>query len=184
MKEALHSSESQLWMQAAQAEYDSIIAAGTWTLVPLPTGRTPIGCKWAFKIKHKADGSIERYKARLCAKGYSQKEGIDYTETFAPVAKFASIRALLALAAHYDLEVHQMDVKTAFLNGDLEEDIYMVQPEGFVKTGQENMVCKLNKSLYVEVWTVDWSDIGKGKHIEVPTYHYQSISLSGDESSI
>jgi transposase InsO family protein len=148
MKEALHSSESQLWMQAAQAEYDSIIAAGTWTLVPLPTGRTPIGCKWAFKIKHKADGSIERYKARLCAKGYSQKEGIDYTETFAPVAKFASIRALLALAAHYDLEVHQMDVKTAFLNGDLEEDIYMVQPEGFVKTGQENMVCKLNKSLY------------------------------------
>ena len=93
-------------------------------------------------------GEIERYKARLVAQGYSQTEGIDFNETFAPVAKFASIRALLALAAIYDLEIHQMDVKTAFLNGDLEEEIYMVQPEGFVVSGKEQLVCKLNKSLY------------------------------------
>jgi hypothetical protein len=99
-------------------------------------------------IFNNADGSVDRYKARLCAKGYSQQQGIDYTETFAPVAKFSSIRSLLALAAHYDLEVHQMDVKTAFLNGDLEEDIYMVQPEGFIVKGKETWVCKLNKSLY------------------------------------
>ena len=82
------------------------------------------------------------------AKGYSQKEGLDYKETFAPVAKFASIRTLLALAAHQDYEIHQMDVKTAFLNGDLDVEIYMRQPEGFVVAGQEELVCKLRKSLY------------------------------------
>ena len=147
-KDAMKRSNAQLWMQAAKDEYNSIQAAGTWTLVPLPTDRVPIGCKWTFKIKHNADGSVERYKARLCAKGYSQQQGIDYTETFAPVAKFSSIRALLALAAHYDLEIHQMDIKTAFLNGDLDEDIYMIQPEGFVVKGKESWVCKLNKSLY------------------------------------
>ena len=147
-KEAAKRSDAHLWMQAAKDEIDSIQAADTWTLVPLPDGRVPIGCKWTFKIKHHADGSVDRYKARLCAKGYSQQQGIDYTETFAPVAKFSSIRSLLALAAHYDLEVHQMDVKTAFLNGDLEEDIYMVQPEGFVVKGKEAWMCKLNKSLY------------------------------------
>ena len=102
-----------------------------------------------FKLKHKANGDIERYKARLVAKGYSQLEGVDYNETFAPVAKFASIRALLALAAFYDLEIHQMDVKTAFLNGDLEEEIYMQQPEGFVVNGKENLVCKLTRAYMV-----------------------------------
>jgi hypothetical protein len=111
-------------------------------------GRQAIGCKWVFKIKRHADGSIDRYKARLVAKGYSQKEGLDYKETFAPVAKFASIRTLLALAAHQDYEVHQMDVKTAFLNGDLDVDLYMQQPEGFVVAGQEELVCKLRKSIY------------------------------------
>lgn len=145
---AMSRSNAKQWKEAAQDEFDSIQSAGTWSLVSLPNGRTPIGCKWVFKVKHNADGSIERYKARLVAKGYSQKEGIDFNETFAPVAKFSSIRALLALAAIYDLELHQMDVKTAFLNGDLEEDIYMVQPEGFVVKGKEHLVCKLNKSLY------------------------------------
>jgi transposase InsO family protein len=146
--QAMTRTDRQQWELAAKEEYRSIQAAGTWNLTPLPAGRHAIGCKWVFKLKRKADGTVDRYKARLVAKGYSQKEGIDYTETFAPVAKFASIRALLSLAAYLDLELHQMDVKTAFLNGDLDHDIYMQQPEGFVVTGQERLVCKLQKSLY------------------------------------
>lgn len=131
-----------------QAEYDSILQAGTWTLVPLPPGRKAIGNRWVFKIKHKADGSIDRYKARLVAQGFSQKEGVDFNETFAAVAKFSSIRVLLSIGAYQDLEIDQMDAITAFLNGDLDEEIYMEQPEGFVVPGQEHLVCKLNKSLY------------------------------------
>jgi Reverse transcriptase (RNA-dependent DNA polymerase)/gag-polypeptide of LTR copia-type/Integrase core domain/GAG-pre-integrase domain len=146
--EAMNRTDSKQWEEAAQSEYDSIQAAGTWTLVPLPPDRKAIGCKWVFKIKRLANGIIDRYKARLVAKGFAQKEGVDYIETFAPVAKFCSIRALLALAAYHDLEIHQMDVKTAFLNGDLDVDIYMRQPEGFVIKGKESLVCKLNKSLY------------------------------------
>jgi len=146
--DAMKRSDAKQWEKAAQEEYESILKNGTWVLVPLPKDRKAIGCKWVFKLKHKANGEIERYKARLVAKGYSQTEGVDFNETFAPVAKFASIRSLLALAAFYDLEVHQMDVKTAFLNGDLEEEIYMQQPEGFVVNGKEDLVCKLNKSLY------------------------------------
>ena len=129
-------------------EIDSIIKNNTWELVDLPPGRKAIGCKWVYIRKRTATGKIERYKARLVAKGFSQIEGIDFTETFAPVAKFSSIRALLALATDYDLEIHQMDVKTAFLNGDLDVDIYMEQPEGFTVTGSEHQVCKLKKSLY------------------------------------
>jgi hypothetical protein len=140
--------DRQQWEQAAQEEIESIHDAGTWTLAPLPPGRQAIGCKWVFKLKHKADGSIDRYKARLVAKGFSQREGIDYDETFAPVAKFPAIRALLSLVAHYNLELHQMDVRTAFLNGDLDRDIYMRQPEGFVARGSEHLYCKLRKCLY------------------------------------
>lgn len=146
--EALRRDDREQWEQAAEEEIASIHDAGTWTLAPLPPGRQAIGCKWVFKLKHKADGSIDRYKARLVAKGFSQKEGIDYDETFAPVAKFPAIRALLSLVAHHDLELHQMDVKTAFLNGDLDRDIYMKQPEGFVAQGREHLVCKLRKCLY------------------------------------
>ena len=148
LDEALSRSDSKRWEEACKEEMDSIERAGTWTLVPLPEGRTAIGSKWVLKTKLKADNSIDRYKARLVAKGYSQLEGIDFNETFSPVAKFASIRALLALAAYHDLEIHQMDVKSAFLNGDLEEEIYMQQPPGFISKGQEHLVCKLNKSLY------------------------------------
>jgi hypothetical protein len=146
--EAMSSADRDKWELAAKDEMDSIQQAGTWTLTPLPASRQAIGCRWVFKIKRKADGSVDRYKMRLVAKGFSQKPGIDYEETFAPVAKFATIRALLSMAAHYDLEIHQMDVRTAFLNGDLEQDIYMKQPEGFVMPGQETLVCKLRKSLY------------------------------------
>ena len=104
--------------------------------------------KWVFRIKRNADGSIDRYKARLVAKGYSQVEGVDYSETFAPVAKMTSLRMLLAMAAIEDLELQQLDVKTAFLNGMLEEEIFMEQPEGFVAPGKEHLVCKLERSLY------------------------------------
>jgi hypothetical protein len=147
-EEAMNRPDSDKWLKAAQEEMDSIHQAGTWTLVPLPSDRTAIGCKWDFKVKLKADNSIDRYKARLVAKGFSQIEGIDYVDTFSPVAKFCSIRALLALAAHHDLEIQQMDVKSAFLNGDLNEDIYMRQPPGFQVQGKEALVCKLQKSLY------------------------------------
>ena len=147
-REAIARPDGQQWEQAARDEYKSIQDAGTWTLTGLPPGRRTIGCKWVFKLKRKADGTIDRYKARLVAKGYAQTEGVDYQETFAPVAKFSAIRALLAMAAHFDLELHQMDVRTAFLNGDLDHDIYMTQPEGFTVPGQEHLVCKLQKSLY------------------------------------
>ncbi|CAL9135764.1 unnamed protein product, partial [Musa textilis] len=107
-----------------------------------------VGCKWVFKTKRDSTGNIERYKARLVAKGFSQKEGIDYNETFSPVSRKDSLRIVMALVAHYDLELHQIDVKTAFLNGDLDEEIYMEQPEGFIEKGKESWACKLKKSIY------------------------------------
>ncbi|KAL0340035.1 UNVERIFIED_CONTAM: Retrovirus-related Pol polyprotein from transposon TNT 1-94 [Sesamum radiatum] len=116
----------------------------TWELVDLPSGNKPLGCKWILKRKYKADGSIDKYKARLVAKGFKQKEGLDFFDTYSPVTRITSIRVLIAVAALYDLEIHQMDVKTAFLNGELDEEIYMEQPEGFVVPGQEK------KSHYVE----------------------------------
>jgi hypothetical protein len=148
LKEAQQRSDAEHWKKAVQVEYDALIKNNTWDLVPLPAGRKTVGSKWVFKLKLKPDGSIERYKARLVAKGYSQVEGLDYSETFAPVAKFPSIRTVLAIAASEDMEIHQMDVKTAFLNGFVEEEIYMAQPEGFVKPGEENLVCKLRKTIY------------------------------------
>ncbi|GJR94388.1 retrovirus-related pol polyprotein from transposon TNT 1-94 [Tanacetum coccineum] len=101
-----------------------------------------------YKTKLDPKGNIERYKARLVAKGYTQKEEIDYNETFSPVSRKDSLRIVMALVAHYDLELHQMDVKTAFHNGDLHEDVYMTQPEGFMVEGKEHMVCKLKRSIY------------------------------------
>ena len=119
-----------------------------WTLVDLPANIKPIGCKWVYKRKRGPDGRFETFKARLVAKGYTQKEGIDYEETFSPVAMLKSIRILLSIATHLDYEIWQMDVKTAFLNGHLEEDIYMMQPDGFITSNQKQKVCKLRKSIY------------------------------------
>lgn len=147
-KDAMASSEAKHWKDAVKVEMDSIVSNGTWELVNLPPGCSTIGCKWIFKRKLKPDGSIDKYKARLVAKGFKQKEGIDYFDTYSPVSRMTTIRVLLALASVYDFTIHQMDVKTAFLHGDLEEEIYMDQPEGFVASGNENKVCKLVKSLY------------------------------------
>lgn len=146
--DAMKRSDRKLWKAAFDAEILSLHDNKTWSLQPLPRGKKAIGCRWVLKIKRTADGSIDKYKARLVAQGFNQRSGIDYHETFAPVAKFTSIRALLSLAACHDYEVHQMDVVTAYLNGDIDEEIYMRQPDGFVVPGREHLVCKLNKSLY------------------------------------
>ena len=147
-KEAVTGPDAKQWEQAMTNEYNSIMENGTWELVQLPAGRKAVGCKWVYKLKRDAAGNIKTWKARLVARGFSQVEGLDFTETFAPVAKFTSIRILLSLAAAHDWECHHMDVKTAFLNGELEEEIYMEQPKGFIKPGEEHLVCKLKKSLY------------------------------------
>ncbi|RVW76784.1 Retrovirus-related Pol polyprotein from transposon TNT 1-94 [Vitis vinifera] len=142
------SSNSQKWIEAMNEEYKSMQDNKVWELVPLPIGTKPIGCKWIFKTKRDSNGNVERYKARLVAKGFTQKEGIDFKETFSLVSMKDSFRIIMALVAHYDLELHQMDVKTAFLNGDIDETIYMVQLENFVSEDSKNMVCKLTKSIY------------------------------------
>jgi hypothetical protein len=121
--DAMCSEDASKWEAAMQEEYGSLMANGTWELVPLPKDRKSVGCKWVFRTKKVASGHIVRHKARLVAKGYSQVEGVDFNETFASVAKFTTIRCMLAIGAAMDLEIHQMDVKTAFLNGELEEDI-------------------------------------------------------------
>ncbi|KAD5802426.1 hypothetical protein E3N88_13786 [Mikania micrantha] len=147
-RDAVTSSEGPQWKEAIKNEIDSILQNHTWELVDLPPGCKPLGYRWIFKRKMKADGSIDKYKARLVIKGFRQKEGVDYFDSYSPVTRITSIRLVLAIAALRNLEVHQMDVKTAFLNGDLEEEIYMEQPEGFSAPGQEGKVCKLVKSLY------------------------------------
>ena len=110
-------------------------------MVNLPLGNKPIGCKWIFKRKLRTDGTIDKYKVRLVTKRYQQKEGLDFFDTYSPVTRITSIRMLIAIAAIHDFEIHQMDVKIAFLNGDLDEEIYMEQLEGFVVKGQEKKVC-------------------------------------------
>ncbi|KAF3667319.1 putative anthocyanidin 3-O-glucosyltransferase 2-like [Capsicum annuum] len=146
--EAVSSSDAKFWKEVIKIELDTIVKNNTWVLTSLPSGAKSIGCKWIFKKKLNADGSLDKYKARLVAKGFSQKQNVDYFDTFAPVTRIASIRILIALTSIHKLFIHQMDVKKAFLNGDLEEEIYMIQPEGCVISGEENKVCKLTKSLY------------------------------------
>ncbi|KAL6345603.1 hypothetical protein AAG906_017333 [Vitis piasezkii] len=139
-KEAVNSTEGLMWKEAIKSEIDSILQNHTWELVDLPPGCKPLSSKWIFKRKMKVDGSIDKYKARLVIKGYRQTEGLDYFDTYSPVTRINSIRMVLAIAALRNLEIHQMDVKTAFLNGDLDEEIYMEQPEGFSAPGQEKKV--------------------------------------------
>jgi hypothetical protein len=119
-----------------------------WKLEEIPKCAKIVGCKWVYKIKRDSKGNINRFKSRLVTKGFNQREGIDYNETFSPVSSKDSFRITTALVAHYDLELHQIDVKTTFLNGDLYENVYMAQPKGFVVEEKENLGCHLTKSIY------------------------------------
>ena len=148
ISEAYTSPDADYSKDAARSEMDSMMANGTWEITERPYGCKPLGCKWVLKNKLRPDGMIEKYKARLVAKGYSQKEEEDFFDTYSSVARLTTIRVLLSLAASHGLLIHQMDVKMAFLNGELDEEIYMQQPDGFVIDGQEGKVCKLLKSLY------------------------------------
>ena len=139
-KQAMKSKQSESWKTAMQNEYKSLIDHHTWDLVDLPADANLVGCRWVFKTKYKANGEIDKYKARLVAQGYSQEPGVDYDEVYAPVAKYKSIRTLLAIGNQFDLEIHQMDVVAAFLNGDLKDNIYMKQPEGFIDSRYPNKV--------------------------------------------
>lgn len=136
------------WRQAMEEEMESIRSNGTWELATLPAGHRAIGLKWVFKVKKDPAGNIVKYKARVVAKGYAQRQGVDFDEVFAPVARLETVRMLLALAANRGWPVHHMDVKSAFLNGDLAEEVYVHQPVGFVDDNNKHKVLKLRKALY------------------------------------
>lgn len=145
-EQAMKTEDAQKWRQAMKEELEALAKNHVWDLVDASNGQAVIDNRWTFKLKRNVNGEIVRYKARLVARGFSQREGIDYTETFSPVVKFDSIRAMLAIAASEKLPLQQFDVKTAFLYGEIEENIFMRQPHGFGDgTGR---VCKLNRSLY------------------------------------
>ena len=129
-------------------EIHAIEKNDTWELTDLPADKKPIGVKWVYKTKYKHNSEIDRFKARLVAKGYKQKPGIDYFEVFAPVAKLDIIRMIISLSAQNKWKIYQMDVKSAFLNGTLEEEVYVEQPTGYVIPGVEDKVYRLKKALY------------------------------------
>lgn len=134
------------WEVAVREEMDALSRNHTWDLVKLPEGRVPISCKWIFKVKRADDGRGDHYKARLVARGFTQRHGFDYSETYSPTAKLDTLRTVLAVANHERMVIHQMDVKSAFLNGSIKEEIFMTQPEGF--NAGNGLVCRLNRSLY------------------------------------
>ena len=145
-KEAIKSPDAKEWEEAMRNEMNSLKENQVWTLVELPKGKKVLGSRWVLRVKLNPDGSVNRYKARLCAQGFNQKWGIDYCETFSPVARYDTVRAVLSVAAKENLHLKQFDVQTAFLYGRLEEEVYIKQPEGFEDgTGR---VCRLQRSLY------------------------------------
>lgn len=145
VEEALSSPQASEWRQAMDQEYNSLIKNQTWSLTDLPSGKRALPCKWVFKTKTDQCGNVVRYKARLVIKGYAQRKGTDYEETYSPVVRYTSIRYLFALAAKYGLQIDQMDAVSAFLQGEIDKEIYMLQPEQY---RQGSQVCLLNKSLY------------------------------------
>ena len=145
--EAMQGGESIKWELAMEDEIKSLQKNKTWSLTKLPEGKKVLQNRWVYRLKEEPDGS-KRYKARLVVKGFQQRQGIDFTEIFSPVVKMTTIRVILSIVAAENLHLEQLDVKTAFLHGDLEEEIFMAQPKGFEVQGKENLVCKLHKSLY------------------------------------
>ena len=161
------SPDSGKWQDAMNSEMESMKENQVWTLVDLPDSRKAVECKWIFKKKTDADGNVTVHKARLVAKGFRQIQGVDYDETFSPVAMLKSVRVLLAIATYFDYEIWQMDVKTAFLNGNIEEELYMVQPQGFVNPKDAGKVCKLQRSIYglkqaSRSWNLRFDEVIKG----------------------
>lgn len=147
-EDAIQSPDREKWIEAMKDEINSIEENKTWDLVELPANKNLVDNKWVFTVKTDENGNVVRYKARLVAKGFSQKFGVDYEEVFAPVVKLQTLRTLLSVANHKDYHIHSMDVKTAFLNGYIQEEIYMRQPLGFIKNSSSHLVCKMNKALY------------------------------------
>jgi hypothetical protein len=147
-EEAMGGPNSSKWLEAMEDEMRSMSSNNVWDLEEIPKGAKTVGCKWVYKIKYDSNGNIEKYKAHLVAKGFTQREGVDYNETFSPVSCKDSFRIIMALVAHFNLELLQMDVKTAFLNGDLEEKVCMKQPKDFFMKGKQHMGCRLKKSIY------------------------------------
>ena len=146
--EARSSPEKDQWSRAMDREMESLRTNEVWELTTLPPGKRAVGSKWVYKVKTGRDGAVERYKARLVAQGFNQRQGADYDETFCPVVRMESFRTLVALSTQHNLELHHVDVTTAFLNGVLEEEVFMRQPEGYTKPEEEHLVCKLSKSIY------------------------------------
>ena len=168
-EEAIASRRADEWQEMMAREWHALVEMETFTLCDLPPSRKSINCKWIYKVKKLADGSVDRLKARLCAVGTSQREGVDYEATFAPVVRLENLRSVLAYGAVNDLEIHQMDVDSAFLNGILEEEIYMKQLKGFINPDRPNAVLRLNQSIYglkqaPRVWNLVLSAylLGKG----------------------
>ncbi|KAE9016351.1 Retrovirus-related Pol polyprotein from transposon TNT 1-94 [Phytophthora fragariae] len=146
--EVMKSKYKDEWLRAMESEMKSLEDHRTWTLVDMPSNKKPIGCKWVFRIKRDPNGDIVKFKARLVAKGFTMRPGIDYTETFAPVARKESVNTATAIAAEEDMEAENVDVDTAFLYGDVEEEIYMDQPDGFVDQDNPTKKCLLGQALY------------------------------------
>ncbi|KAE8686002.1 putative zinc ion binding protein [Hibiscus syriacus] len=142
--------QSPQWAAAVHDEYNALLNNNTWSLVRLPKDRVVVGCKWLFRVKHNFDGSVNRYKARLVAKGFSQVSGYDFKDTFSPVVRFATFNVILSIAVSNGWELQHVDINNAFLNGDLNDEVYMQQPPGFEQTNElgEPLVCKLKKELY------------------------------------
>jgi hypothetical protein len=138
----------KVWKDSMLEEYRSIIKNNVWDIVPRPKDKSVVFSKWIYKIKHVADGSVEKFKARFVARGFTQKEGIDYEETFSLVARYTSIQTIIVLAPILGWKLHQMDVKTTFVNGKIEQEVFVEQPDGFVFHNKGTHVCKLRKALY------------------------------------
>ena len=176
------------WRDAMTKEIQVLESNNTWDLCPLPKGKSAIGCKWVYKIKYHSDGSIERYRARLVSKGYTQVQGIDYHDTFAPVAKLVTVRLLLSIAAIKNWSLHQLDVNNAFLQGDLTEEVYLKLPPGFSHK-EKSCVCKLNKSIYglkqaSRQWFSKFSTTLIQKGFRQSISDYSLFSYNYDQTSI